>query len=324
MFSFFRFKKEIWIATVALAVAAVYFFGLSAPRGETAPGPVVIPVGADTARAVSVLKAAGAIRSKALFSFTMLFSGKQIDPGGYRIAAGQNAFSVLRTMTSPPHMRWVTIPEGLRKEQISELLSAKLGWGEKEPTDFLSAHTVYGADYKEGFYYPETYLFPVTENGSAIAKRMFDKFNEIYAPLYPEFLKENIKTLTAVKIASLVQREAAGASDMPLIAGIIWNRLLSGMKLDIDATLQYAQGKVGDSWWAPIHGPNARKLVSPYNTYLNKGLPPTPISNPGITALKAVLKPAKTDCLYYLHGGDGQIHCAKTFEEHRKNIDTYL
>ena len=324
MFSFFRFKREIWIGSAVVVVAAVYFFGLSAPRGQTAPGTVVIPVESNSSRSVSILKSAGAIRNEAFFGLIRILSGKQIDPGGYEIPAGQNAFSVLKTMTSPPHMRWVTIPEGLRKEQIAELLTKKLEWGDKEPEDFLTAYLIRGTEYREGYYFPETYLFPISDNGAEIAKRMFDKFNETYAPLYPLFLKENIKTAIAVKIASLVQREAAGDSDMPLIAGIIWNRLLSNMKLDIDATLQYAQGKVGDVWWAPIHGPDARKLASPYNTYLNKGLPPTAISNPGLAALNAVLKPEKTDCFYYLHDAEGVIHCAKTFEGHKKNIDAYL
>lgn len=324
MFSFTRFKREISLATFVLALGGLYFFLLAAPSGTVPSQRIIIPADTDSARAITILKNAGTVKSGSIFSFLLLISGKDILPGGYRLEQNSNVFSVLRIMTNAPYMRWVTIPEGLRKEQIAELLAKKLEWGSKEPTDFLTAYTLYGKEYQEGYYFPETYLIPVEETGAEAAKRMFDKFSEVYAPLYPLFLKENIKTVTAVKIASLVQREAAGQSDMPLVAGIIWNRLLSDMKLDIDATLQYVQGKVGDSWWAPIHGPDARKLVSPYNTYLNKGLPPTAITNPGLAALTAVLKPAKTDCLYYLHDSEQNIHCAKTFEEHKKNIEKYL
>lgn len=324
MFSLLKFKKEIVIALIVLVCAGVYFFGFSAPGGTPAADRVIVPLGTDTPGAIQLLKERGAIRSALLFRLFVALTGKEVIPGGYRIDGNRNIFSVFKILSSPPYMRWTVVPEGLRKEQIAELLHRKLDWGDKEEKDFLSAYTLYGKEYQEGYYFPETYLIPVEENGSEVAKRMFDKFNEIYAPLYPLFLKENIKTATAVKIASLVQREAAGKDDMPLISGIIWNRLLTGMKLDIDATLQYVQGKVGDEWWAPIHGPDARKLVSPYNTYLNKGLPPTAITNPGLAAITAVLKPAKTDCLYYLHDSERQIHCAKTFEEHKKNIEKYL
>jgi UPF0755 protein len=132
-----------------------------------------------------------------------------------------------------------------------------------------------------------------------------------------------VKWTTAIKIASLVQREAAGESDMPLIAGIIWNRLLQGMPLAIDATIQYAKGGTDDDYWTPLVKGDT-KMDSLYNTYLHKGLPPTPIANPGLPAILAVLNPAKTDCLYYLHDSSGTIHCAATYAEHQKNIEKYL
>jgi UPF0755 protein len=120
-----------------------------------------------------------------------------------------------------------------------------------------------------------------------------------------------------------VQREAANKDDMPLIAGIFWNRLLSDMRLEADSTLQYARGNTGAGWWAPISVAD-KQLNSPYNTYRNAGLPPHPISNPGSEAIAAVLSPSKTKCLYYLHGNDKNIHCAQTYAEHLKNIDKYL
>jgi UPF0755 protein len=88
--------------------------------------------------------------------------------------------------------------------------------------------------------------------------------------------------------------------------------------------VQYARGKADDGWWAPISADDIKKIDSPYNTYQNSGLPPYPISEPGIDAILAVLNPSQTDCLYYLHDKDRQIHCAKTYEEHEANIDQYL
>ncbi|MFH1565593.1 MAG: endolytic transglycosylase MltG [bacterium] len=111
---------------------------------------------------------------------------------------------------------------------------------------------------------------------------------------------------------------------MPLIAGILWNRLLKEMKLEIDATVQYARGKTEKGWWTPIKASDITEIDSPYNTYKYKGLPPHPISNPGINAIEAVLNPIETDCLYYLHDDNREIHCAKTFEEHKANIEKYL
>ena len=107
---------------------------------------------------------------------------------------------------------------------------------------------------------------------------------------------------------------------MPLVAGIIWNRLLQGMPLAIDATIQYAKGNAGSGWWTPLVKGDT-KTDSLYNTYLHKGLPPTPISNPGLPAIEAVLKAGKTTCLYYIHDNDGLIHCSKTYVEHQANIE---
>jgi UPF0755 protein len=121
---------------------------------------------------------------------------------------------------------------------------------------------------------------------------------------------------------------------MPLISGIIWNRLLNGMRLQIDATIQYARGldgyekeaedlQVGKSnWWTPMKKED-KEIDSPYNTYKYEGLPPTPIANPGIPAIEAALYPQETDCIYYLHS-DYQIHCSSNYDDHLDNIERYL
>jgi len=153
---------------------------------------------------------------------------------------------------------------------------------------------------------------------------MINRFNERFAGYPEKFAEQNVLWTSALKIASIVQREAAGKEDMPLIAGILWNRLLNDQPLEIDATIQYARGNTGSGWWAPIKASDIDDIDSPYNTYKHKGLPPTPISNPGIDAIDAVLNPTETDCYYYLHDKDRQIHCAKTLEEHEANIDKYL
>jgi UPF0755 protein len=109
---------------------------------------------------------------------------------------------------------------------------------------------------------------------------------------------------------------------MPLIAGILWNLLLQNMKLQIDATVQYARGNTGSGWWAPITHAD-ESIDSPYNTYLHTGLPPHPISNPGLEAIDAVLNPKTTTCMYYLHDKNGMIHCSATYGGQLANIRMY-
>ena len=220
-------------------------------------------------------------------------------------------------------MKWVVIPPGLRKEEIATLLTTALGWTTKQKTEWITKSTTTKPEYIEGVYAPDTYLIPVGEKPSVVATRLIAKFNEGFAPYLPEFTAKNIKWTSALTLASIVQREAANVADMPLIAGILWNRLNQNMMLDVDATLQYIRGNTGNGWWAPISIAD-KQIDSPFNTYEHTGLPPHPISNPSLDAINAVLNPATTDCLYYLHDGNHVTHCATTYAEHQTNIQLYL
>lgn len=235
-----------------------------------------------------------------------------------------NARELIVKLTSEPQLKWITIPEGLRKEEIGERLAKELHWTSEELDKWNTTYTAMQYDYREGVYFPDTYLIPVNENGLDTAKRMINRFNERFLGYPEKFTAKNIKWTTALTLASIVQREAAGSHDMPLIAGILWNRLDQNKQLEIDATVQYARGKTDKGWWSPIKGSDTRTIESPFNTYLNKGLPPHPISNPGMDAIDAVLNPEETDCIYYLHDNDRIIHCSASFAEHQLNIDQYL
>ncbi len=257
--------------------------------------------------------------------FLAIFSGQKITvvaPGGYKISKEMNASQIEKILGAKPYMEWVVIPEGLRKEETADTLAYALGWDAVKKAQWISAYQDL-PKYTEGVYFPETYLIPVDEKPVVVAKRFIDKFNEKFEPYLTQFNAQNIKWTTGLTLASIVQREAANAADMPLIARILWNRLEREMPLNVDATLQYARGDKGNGWWAPIAVAD-KQLKSPYNTYLNKGLPPFPICNPGLAAIKAVISPAESDCLYYLHDSDHTTHCAITYEEHLANIETYL
>ena len=156
-----------------------------------------------------------------------------------------------------------------------------------------------------------------------VTKTMTSEFSKEVNKLKKPPTMQIINEETALKIASIIQRESGGKKDMNLISGIIWNRIFDGMKLQIDATLQYAKGNETDGWWGPV-APDDKNIESFYNTYLYNGLPPGPISNPGLDAIAAAYNPAKTDCLYYLHDKNRQIHCSNTYSEHLKEIQIYL
>lgn len=272
------------------------------------------------------LKNQGFIRNTWAFKFVLTIKGKHNKtlPGGYYLSKSLTAWQAVNKLTGSPDMKWVVIPEGLRKEEIGEILAKTFNWSNEDLEKWNTTYTAMKFDDFEGVYFPDTYLIPVDENGLDIANRMIRHFNEKFAPYLDQFAEQNIIWTTGLRLASVIQREAGSKEDMPLIAGILWNRLLKEMNLEVDATVQYARGKTDFGWWASIKPENITKIDSPYNTYKYKGLPPHPICNPGIDAIEAVLNSTETDCLYYLHDSSRQIHCSKTYEEHQSNIDKYL
>ncbi|MDR3519508.1 MAG: endolytic transglycosylase MltG [Candidatus Pacebacteria bacterium] len=256
-------------------------------------------------------------------AFSNLIGTKIISPGGYKISQGWTTAQMLQVLSGKPYMKWVLIPPGLRKEEIAALLASTLGWTKKQTTYFITKDTTTKPEYVEGVYAPDTYLIPVAETTTQVTTRLINQFNQNFSPYLPQFTAKDVKWTSALTLASIVQREAANAADMPLIAGILWNRLNQGMQLDVDSTLQYARGNTGSGWWAPITVAD-KKIDSPYNTYIHTGLPPHPISNPSIDAISAVLNPATTDCIYYLHDNNHITHCSVTYAEQEANVQKYL
>lgn len=322
-----------WIAVGILGLLLLVFcFGFyrtvfQSRNTDTETERFVIPINMESTTSIAELlmyQGYLTINQSLIFTYILKIQGvSEIKPGGYHLSKSQSPWKIVKILKQEPYMKWVVIPEGLRKEEIAEILTATLGWIVDEKQTWITIDTAPDANHTEGTYFPDTYLIPVDESTSDVAKRMRANFEEKFAPFVKEANAQNIKWTTLLKIASLVQREASDKKDMPLIAGIIWNRLLSDMKLDIDATLQYARGNTGQGFWAPISVADKQK-DSPYNTYKYTGLPPRPIANPGTEAIHAVLYPEKTECLYYLHDSSGITHCARTYEEHQKNIKFYL
>ncbi|MDP2860210.1 MAG: endolytic transglycosylase MltG [bacterium] len=286
----------------------------------------VVPQGKEDFDIAQALKEENFIKSEGAFQLLINFFAKEeeIKPGGYRLYTKMNARQILTKITGKQDLFWVTVSSCPRKEQVGEKLAEALGWDKEKLEKWNALYKDTKPDYFEGVYYPDTYLIPTDESEVQIAERFINRFNEKFAPLADKFVEKNIKWTTGLKIASLIAREAAGTEDMGLISGIIWNRLLKNMPLQIDATMQYTLGKnINGSWWGGINL-TEKQNDSPYNSYLYKGLPPTPICSPNIEIIEAVLSPEKTDCLYYLHDIYKEIHCAKTYKDHKANIGKYL
>lgn len=307
-------------------IGLFFYWVLFGPIGGTTEVVFVVPKNQESFDVILKLEEGKLIKSKALFDFfknTFLLH-ISIMPGGYRLNSGMWAWDVLNKINGKPDLVWISFGGCVRKEQIGEIVGNALGWSNEQITKWNTEYTNVKPEYFEGVYYPDTYLIPADESGDKIARRFIDRFNEKFAPLADKYITANIRWVTGLKIASLIAREAAGKQDMHLISGIIWNRLNNGMPLQIDSTMQYTLGKNNEGkWWGGIDI-KEKQNDSPYNSYLYKGLPPTPICNPNIDYIEAALNPEETDCIFYLHDQNGQIHCSKTYEEHLKNIDRYL
>lgn len=321
------------------------YFTTAAPNGNTKEKEesrrFVVSQKDAKGEAIEKLEEENFIRSSLAFVF--IHRGK-VAPGAYRLSSTMSAFEISQVIQEGPYMKWVVIPEGVRKEEIGELLGRELLWSKEKVEDFIVEETQRVSELAEGVFFPDTYLIAKDESTARVAERLHSAFNEAFAPYLEESLRQNIRWPTLVKIASLIQREAAGEEDMNLISGILWNRLLDGKRLELDATVQYVRDTLGNyifdeegnilsytgelgkesGWWRPIALTDKRQDVFNANTYLHTGLPDTPIANPGLKAIEATLFPEETECYFYIHEDDGTIHCARTLDEHEENIERYL
>lgn len=315
-------------------ILLLIFFGLVIYSYQIFFGPVgwskdektfIVPKNQEGFDTIQALFEGNFIKNKKTFEFfNALFLLGNIQSGGYVLRNNMSAWDVLKKINGNPDLVWISYSSCLRKEQIGEILASNLGWNSAELEKWNTVYTTAKPEYFEGVYYPDTYLIPRNETGDKVAQRLINRFNEKFAPYAEKYIAANIRWVTGLKIASLIAREAAGKQDMHLISGIIWNRLNEGMPLQIDATMQYTLGKNKEGqWWGSIDL-TEKQNESPYNSYLHKGLPPTPICSANIEYIEAALNPSETDCIFYLHDDKQGIHCAKTYEEHLQNIEIYL
>ncbi len=223
-----------------------------------------------------------------------------------------------------PISRVLVIQSGERSEEVVSHFTKILGWNTAEQAEFLTRLASEVPELPDGKLYPGTYIVEKDAGAEAVAITIADRFNAEVRSRYSDDIEDVLPLRDALIIASLIEREAYDFEDMRYISGVIWNRLFIDMRLQIDATMQYAKATnkkspVLKNWWeVPV--PADKAISSPYNTYKIAGLPPGPIANPSIDAIIAALNPRDTDCLFYFHDEDGGFHCSVTYEEHVTNL----
>lgn len=220
--------------------------------------------------------------------------------------------------------RFVTISAGMRKEQVASAFAKALSWNAAQKKEFLTAAATSPLPLFEGSFAPGTYVVSSGATPKQAQELVNTRFTQLILSHYSTTTAEKVPLDQALIIASLIQRETIGTADMRLVSGVIWNRIFAGMNLQIDSTLQYAKANTPatKSWWPKVIPADTRRK-SPYNTYLNPGLPPAPIANPSVAAVVAALNPLKTSCMFYFNDDEGNILCTDTYEDHVALLKKY-
>lgn len=259
----------------------------------------------------------GLIRNSTVFKFYVQLSNSQdkIQAGEFSLSKNLSLGQILDELKKGPKEIWVTIPEGLRREEISLRFASSLDKDENFAKEFLLL-----SEDKEGYLFPDTYLFPKSTSASVIVTKMLSTFDK----------KVSEVTYKELIMASLIERETLSDDEKPIVAGILFKRINNGWPLQVDATVQYAKANtlcqkefVNCKYWDQIFNLD-KEINSLYNTYKYQGLPPAPIANPGLVSIDAARNPKDSNYWYYIHDKKGVIHYANSLEEHHDNIEKYL
>jgi UPF0755 protein len=293
-----------------------------------------IEIGESVNAIANHLQSVGLIRDADAFRTYLIYSGldTSIQAGMYQLSTAMSALDIAHELqdATPEEVTFVVLP-GWRVEEVAESLSTSglpITYDEflsatKTPPqefDFLA-----GASSVEGFLYPDSYIFP--RSIFSAEEMMAEMIRNFSAHLTPDlrngFEQQGLTVYQAVTLASMVEREAVQEEEQALIASVYLNRFQIGMKLDADPTVQYAIGYniLQRTWWTNPLSLLDLEINSVYNTYIYEGLPPTPIANPSLGALRAVASPAHTPYLFFRAkcDGSGFHEFSETFDEHLQN-----
>jgi UPF0755 protein len=333
--------KPYIVALLALLVICVWVLVLgSRPvSSDRAPVRVVVTGGASAKEIADILSDRGLIRSPFVFVSTCRISGfsGKLKPGVYEFSRAMSVPAIIKSLVAGESLEsWITVPEGFTARQIADILEERqlvsaevflrvaLTQGYGFPRySFIHGHNL------EGYLFPDTYLIARGTEPRGVIEKMLDALDrKVVVPYHaeieraterrfglgPQSFAEGLRKILTV--ASLVEREARLAKDRALIAAVIYNRLGRNMRLEVDATVSYVPGGSRENKEEVWH--EDLRSDSPYNTYRNFGLPPGPICNPGLAAIKSALNPAGVDYLYYVARRDGSHVFSRTLEEHNR------
>ena len=316
---FFVFVALVLVVLVVVGVS-VGWDTLFKPAAKVQPGfavTVIVPKGAGSGQIGQQLAEKGVVANANKFRLETERAGAdgKLQAGSYKLATGMPDELVIKKLLAGPAADTitVTIPEGFIIDQIAARMAAKTGVSETEfkslakggAKDFAANHPYLKDAYRqslEGYLFPKTYAFKKGITAREAIEVMLDQFDKEMAGVDLSYAKSKNLTLPdIVTVASIIEREAKLQKERPKVAAVVYNRLHLGMRLQMCSTIVYV-----------THGDKLRltdadlQIDSPYNTYRNPGLPPGPISNPGLASLKAAAKPSKTKAIYYvLTGHDG-------------------
>ncbi|MCE5171757.1 endolytic transglycosylase MltG [Paenibacillus profundus] len=304
---------------------------------------VTIDQGTGTAKIASQLEAEGVIRNALIFKGYLKWSkeGTRFQAGTYAFQAGTTFDEIIAKLNQgdvvPEEMIRFTIPEGFTIEQVADTLS-KDGIVDKAEFMQLADDTAWLTDTSsmvqaipdndklrhklEGYLFPETYELKKDSSAKDIITRMIQETEKRLTEASPswetDMKKQGLTLHELMTVASLIEREVVVDAERGLVAGVIYNRVGEGMKLQIDATVQYALDKPKERLYY-----KDLEIDSPYNTYKIEGLPPGPIAGPSVASIEAALHPKQSDYFYYVtkKDGTGSHLFAKTFAEHQRNIE---
>ncbi len=317
IFKIFTPKMIASILTILLILIILIVYASLPPRDFPQRKIVSIKSGQYLTQVSEILAKENIIKSPFIFkTFVVLLSGhKQVKATDYLFNKPESALRVAYRITKGdqglPKMK-ITIFEGMTVKQIGLAISKTVPGFDLEK--FILLATPY-----EGYLFPETYFFYEGISVEDVIDQLRGTFNQKIKTQLLAIQAFGRPLEDVINMASILEREASGLEDRKIIAGILWKRMEMGMPLQVDAPFYYTLGK--DS--ASLTRVDLAK-DSPYNTYTNKGLPPTPISNPGLSSIEAAVNPTKTNYLFYLSDKKGIMHYAIDHDGHVENKAKYL
>lgn len=330
-------KKYLFMTfTIILLITAIFSYqyyqslGLPVDPNNNASIMVDIPIGASTSKIAGILKEKELIKNELYFKLVAKQNKIQdrFQAGEYSLKKAMDTEEIINKIvngeTFVDTVKF-TIPEGYELRQIVDRISSIKGVNidrdklidviENEDFSFRFLENIpKGENRLEGFLFPDTYEVERDINEKEIVLKMLNRFNEIFKEEYYFKAKElNMSLLDVITLASIIEREAMVEGERPIISGVFHNRLEREMLLQSCATVQYVLGERKE-----VLTYKDIEIESPFNTYKNVGLPPSPIASPGQASIKAALYPEKTDYLYFVAKGNGSHVFSKTYSEHLK------